>query len=118
MAGTSVTGKGSGSSGKLTTTELSVLANGPAIMAIGSVSAEDSGLITSPPNQYIVVVTLPYPLPVSNNCAIFLSAEGNAAVYVADMTDDDDNNLTGFTIVSDSETTVNYIVARKGFRAP
>lgn len=118
MAGTSVTGKGLGSSGKITTTELSILANGPAIMAIGSVSTENLEVTPSPPDQYPVVVTLPYPLPVSNNYVIFLSAEGDATAYVADMSDDDDNNLTGFTIVCDSETTINYIVARKGFRAP
>lgn len=115
MAGSSVTGTGLGASGKVTTTELAALAIGPAIYAAGSVEAVESG--PSSPPAPVNTVVLPYPLPgPADNYVIMLTTEQAGYAYVTDIVDDSDGNLTGFSLIAESEGTVMYLIARKGFR--
>jgi len=120
MGASSVTGKGLGSSAKPTTVELASLLNGPAIYAVGSVLVgEESGSPpSSPPAPDMATVTLPMPLPGMDSYAIILTGEEGINPYIADMTDDDDGSLTGFTVAGSESGTVYYMVVKKGFRLP
>ena len=121
MAASSVTGTGIGSSGKPTTVELAGLVNGPAIYAVGSVLVgEEEGVSppSSPPAENMATVTLPVPLPGIDSYAIILTGEEGINPYIADMTDNEDGSLTGFTVSGSASGTVYYMVVKKGFRLP
>ena len=121
MAATSVTGKGLGSSGKLTTKDLAILVNGPCVFAAGTVEVNfNAGMSppSSPPDpENMTVVYLPVVLPNVNDYCVILTANNAITAYVVDLIDDDDSNMTGFTFSASDEGTVNYMVVRKGFRS-
>lgn len=120
MGASSVTGTGVGASGKPTIVELAGLVNGPAIYAVGSILIGEEGGSppSSPPADNMATVTLPVPLPGMDSYAIILTGEGAIHPYIADMTDDEDGSLTGFTVSGDDSGTVYYMVVKKGFRLP
>lgn len=119
MAASSATGTGVGNSRKPTVMDLAIFANGPAIYAVGSVDIGEGDSPPSSPPSFMATVTLPTPLPGQDAYAIFLTAgEGSGNVYVADIMDDEDLNLTGFVVGSETEGTVYYMVVKKGFRNP
>lgn len=62
-------------------------------------------------------MVLPYPLPgVADDYAIIVSTESAGYAYVVNMTDNDDGNLTGFSVVSEGEGTVFWMIVKNGFR--
>ncbi len=114
MGATSVTGVGSGTSRKLTTNELSVLANGPSIIFTGLVEATEG--VSSPPTP-ANFVDFPYPLAGGmDQYVVMLTTINAGSAHVADRDEDDDGNFTGFTFVAESEGTVMYLVAKIGQR--
>lgn len=124
MGASSVTGvSGSGTSGKLTTNELSQLANGPSILIAGvATTNEGFGSPSSPPSYTAGTIVFPKPLPGNGNgnpgslyCVILTTISGGYA-YVTDMTEDDDNFI-GFSFNCESECDVMYIVTKIGIRA-
>lgn len=113
MTASSVTGAGGGESGKLTTKELSLLANGPSIYAAGVIAAEET--ISSPPTTGNTV-TLPTPLPGgADSYVVMLTPLNGGLVYVTDM-NESDGNFLGFDFFSDDECDVMYLVVKKGYR--
>lgn len=114
MSGTSVTGKGLGSSDKLTTKELSALENGPKIYFTGTASI--LGGNTSPPSSG-TDVTLPYPLPGSyDNYVIILTPISTGYAYIVDRDVNSDGNFYKFTALAQTTGTVQYMVVSKGVR--
>lgn len=128
MGASSVTGAGSGSSGKLTLNDLSQLANGPTILIAGIASTGTGELSESPPSETSGTVTFPKPLPGNGNgdpgsCyVVMLTTLNGGYAYVTDMDDQDldgdevDDHFTGFSFTADSECDVMYIVAKVGIR--
>lgn len=131
MGASSVTGvSGTGTSGKLTTNELSQLANGPSILIAGIASTGTGGdPESSPPSDPTGTVTFPRPLPGNGNgdpgscyCVILTTLNGGYA-YVTDMDDQDldgdevDDHFTGFSFIAEEECDVMYIVTKIGIRA-
>lgn len=132
MGASSVTGvSGAGTSGKLTTNELSQLANGPTILisGIASTTYSDSSPSSSPPMYNSGTVVFPKPLPGNGNgdpascyCVIITTINGGYA-YIIDLDDQDldgddvDDHFTGFSFTAESECDVMYIVTKIGIRA-
>lgn len=112
MAATSVTGKGTGDSNKLTTTDLAILANGPSIIFTGII--EIGSVLTSPPTTSNTV-TFPYPLTGGMDQYVVILTTVNAGyVYISDRDEDSDGNFTSFTLVCESDGLVMYLVAKVG----
>jgi len=110
MAGTSVTGTGTGASRKLSINELNSI---PLILVAGRMEVDDS--LGSPPSDGLGTVTFRNPLPgPPSNYVVILTGIGTGAVQVAAMIPDDDGNFAGFIAVGESEGTAMYIVTRVG----
>lgn len=122
MGASSVTGTGLGSSDKATVNDLSRWANGPTIFLSGIVETVESDVL-SPPTP-VATVTLPTPLPgLGEDYVVILTTLSGGAAYVWDMDDDDldgdneDDHFVGFSIASESECDVMYLVTKVGQRA-
>lgn len=119
MPATSVTGRGLGSSKKYTVKDLAILANGPAIHIAGSVESgsNDSSPPSSPPGpDYIATVTFPSPLEgSSDNYVISLTTQNGGYAYVIEMLESN-GNFSGFSLATEAEGTVMYLVVSKGSR--
>ncbi len=118
MGASSVSGKGSGNSAKLTTTELAILANGPSILIAGSVQVNGSNGSppTSPPTSGAIVK---FPTPFegsSDDYVVILTAQNSTDTYVSSM-NEVNGNFSGFNVVTGYDCEVMYIVTRKGIRA-
>ena len=114
MSATSVTGVGPGASNKPTTNELSALANGPSIIFTGIVASEDT--VSSPPIA-TNTVSFPYALEGgADNYVVMLTTINGGAVYVSDRDEDDDDNFTGFSFVTEAECDVMYLVSKVGIK--
>lgn len=114
MAASSVTGTGVGSSNKVTTLELSKLANAPTIYIAGYVVSED--LPVSPPSIGNTVV---FPNPLmggTEDYIVMLTTQNSGYAYVNDMNENDDGNFIGFSFVTESEGTLMYTVIKTGLR--
>lgn len=113
MSATSVSGRGAGDSGKLTTTGLAILANGPAIFYSGLAAAETTP--TSPPS-FAGSVTFARPLPGAvDDYVVLLTTINGGAAYVSHLSESADN-FTGFTFVAETECDVMYLVVSSGIR--
>jgi hypothetical protein len=113
MAATSLTGKGSGSSNKPTTTELGILANGPSIIFTGITEIVELG---SPPIE-ATTYTFPYPLPGGKDSyVVMLTSLCGGTAYVTSREEDDDGNFTGFNAVVESTSLVQFLVAKVGVK--
>lgn len=116
MGAQSVTGTGFGASNKLTTKELSSLANGPSILVAGSVELADDLLPISPPTP-AATVTLTNPLPGSHeNYVVIITSLNSGMVFVSDMSDNDDNNFSEFTVMGEAEGSCMYLITKAGTR--
>lgn len=114
MGASSVTGKGTGSSKKVTTKELSALANGPVIMISGVV--ESLEVITSPPSNGNTVV---FPKPLAGGADqynVFLTTQNGGSAYVVEKTENGNGEFTGFEFVTTAECTLMYMVVKNGIR--
>ena len=115
MVAHSVTGTGSGSSGKFTTKELAALANGPSVLVVGRVDTIETEL-TSPPS-ISGSVTLDPALPGSHeNYVVIVTGLNTGATYVGSMVDNDDDNFNQFLVVSETEGTCMYFISKIGTR--
>jgi hypothetical protein len=115
MTASSVTGKGTGASRKITTTELSSLALGPSILVAGKIDVEET-ILASPPSGGALVY-LPTPLPGGHdNYAVILTAVNVDSIYVGALINDADGRFSAFSIVSSGEGSVFYIIVNKGSR--
>lgn len=122
MSISSVTGvSGRGATQQATMNDLSRWANGPQIILSGSVETVESGPLSPPaPNA---TVTLPIPQPgLGEDYVVILTPINGEYAYVYDMDDDDlddddeDDHFVGFSIISDVECRVMYIVTKVGIR--
>ncbi len=112
MTATSVTGKGVGSSNKLTTVELATLANGPSIIFTGRVESE----ATLSPGGSACAIVFPYPLPGSaEDYVVMLTTVNAGSAYVASE-DETATHFTGVQVIGTSEGTIMYMVAKVGSR--
>ncbi len=109
----SVTGTGPGDSGKVTTKELSTLANGPSILVSGQVELAEEFMVNPPTPT--ATVTLPTPLPGGHaNYVVLLTGVNTGTVYVATVTNNDDGDFSEFRILGDEEGTCNYLILKIG----
>lgn len=116
MGAQSVTGTGAGASNKLTTKELSALANGPAVQIAGVVESTDS-ILSSPPTPGVNSVTFPRALTGgSENYIVLLTTLNGGLSYVTDMDEDANGNFSGFSFSTESECTLMYMVVKIGQR--
>lgn len=115
MGATSVTGTGPGDAGKVTTTDLAILANGPAIVMAGY--ATSTTIIAMSPTTSGVVVTFPKPLEGhSSNYVVLTTTVNGGWSYVIDMNENGDGHFTDFTILTEVDCDVMYLVAKVGIR--
>ena len=115
MTASSVTGVGHGASDKISTPELAIIANGPAVYVAGYVESESS--MTSPPSSGNEVV-FPIALPgAASHYVVMLTTQNSGTVYVNNLNEDDNGNFSGFTFISESDGTVMYLVSKVGFRS-
>lgn len=116
MGATSATGvSGFGDSGKATTNKLSIWANGPQILASGIVETDSVGP-TSPPSS-LAEVSLPIPLPgTEDDYCIMLTTKNGGVAYVVSVTESG-GNVTGFSLYSEMDCDVMWIVVPVGFRS-
>ena len=111
----SVTGTGLGSSNKLTTKELAILANTMNILVVGKVDLEEDFMVNPP--QPTATITLKDPLPGSkSNYAVLVTGINTGAIYIATMTDNDDDNFSEFRVIGESEGICMYVVIKLGIR--
>lgn len=113
MAASSVTGKGLGSSKKITTKDLASLNNAPAIYIAGVVESEE--VLVSPPTSGNEVV---FPSPLaggSENYVVILTTISGGSAYVTDL-NEVNGNFSGFEFITGTECTVMYIVVKRGIR--
>lgn len=117
MSASSVTGTGPGASDKVTTKELATAYNGPTILIAGIAEGTGSLTPTSPPAD-ISSVTFPNPLPGSADkyCVILTTVNGGLA-YIAELFEDDDENFSGFSFLTEAECDTMYIVVKRGVKA-
>lgn len=114
MGASSVTGKGLGSSKKLTGKELSSLANGPKIYFSGIIAGES--VPTSPPSSNMNTVVFPYALEGgAENYVVMLTSINGGYTYITDL-DETDGNFTGFSFAVEEESDVMYMVVDCGIR--
>jgi hypothetical protein len=114
MGASSATGKGSGSSNKLTSKELASLSTGPSILIAGAVEAQQTA--SSPPTTGNVVV-FPEPLPGgAENYVVILTTQNAGNAYVSDMNEDGSGNFSGFDFVIEADGTLMYLVSKIGVR--
>lgn len=112
----SITGTGLGSSKKMTTKELAILANAPSILAAGRINIDAEDHVSSPPSS-ANTVTLDRPLPGGNeNYVVILTGLNTGSVYVGAMLDNEDGDFYRFVILSESEGTCMYLVTKCGTR--
>lgn len=118
MSASTVSGKGIGSSSKLTTTELAILANGPSILIAGSVEVNGtSGSPPASPPSSGGTVRFSSPLDgTADNYVVILTAQNSTNTFVASM-NESNGNFIGFSIITDYDCEVMYIVTKKGIRA-
>jgi hypothetical protein len=117
MAASSTTGVGLGDSSKFTTKELSALANGPSIYLAGSIDTAGEDAPLSPPSGYIATVTFPNALPNgSENYVVMLTTQNAGSAYVTSMNEDANEKFSGFTLISESDGVVMYLVVSTGAR--
>lgn len=111
----SATGTGLGSSNKMGTKELAILANSLNIVMAGRVElAED--LMVNPPSP-TATVTLGEALPGSNtNYAILVTGLSTGSVYVASMSNNGAGNFSQFRVIGESEGTCMYVIVKTGFK--
>lgn len=114
MGATSVTGVGQGGSCKATTTALAIWANGPQILLSGYVETED--VPTSPPTAEGTVI---FPIAFeggSENYIVIITSLNAGNAYVIDMAETS-GNFSGFTVTSEEEGSIMYMVVNVGIRA-
>lgn len=125
MGASSVTGvSGPGTSGKLTSNELSQLANGPAVLIANTISVTNvSGSPPTSPPAPDAIVVFPSPLKgLGDDYIVILTPIGGTTCYIGNMLDDDldgdsvDDHFIGFTINASANCDVMYIVLKKGQR--
>ena len=116
---TSVTGvSGAGTSGKYTTTELAILANGPSIFFTGIIEVDGSSSSppSSPPSSTNTLV-FPYALVGgAEHYVVLLTTLNGGAAYVTDTDEDSDGNFIGFSLIAEADCSVMYLVANAGIR--
>lgn len=111
MGASSVTGAGQGASDAPTLRELS---KGPRVMLTGVAYSRDNDLVSSPyTNNSVVTFQRPLPGPASSYC-VFLTNKNGGVAYLTDMTEDADGNFNGFTVISEAECEVMYMVTTIG----
>jgi hypothetical protein len=117
MTASSATGVGAGSSNKPTSGQLATLANGPKVYFSGKTSSDVSEPPSSPPSNNTGSVVFPYSLPggFSNYVVILTSLNGGSA-YVVDYSEDEENNFTGFSFITESSCDLMYVVIDTGVR--
>jgi len=122
MSISSITGvSGRGATQQPTTNDLSRWANGPQIILTGVVETAENDAF-SPPTPS-ATVTLPIPQPgLGEDYVVILTTINGEHAYIIDMDDDDldddeeDDHFVGFTLLSDVECQVMYLVTKVGIR--
>lgn len=110
----SVTGKGLGSSGKLTEKELAILANSMNIILAGRVDLEED-LLVNPPSP-TARVTFNEALPGSKtNYVVLVTGLNTGLIYLLNMSDVD-GNFASFRVLGEEEGTCMYVVAKVGLK--
>lgn len=118
MGASSVTGTGIGSSNKRTVEQLAILSNGPEILITGIIAcrAIDDSPPSSPPLGNSLV-SFPKPFVGSGeNYVVLLTPISGSYAYVVDKNDNEDGNFESFSLVSDVDCDVMYMVAKIGIR--
>lgn len=113
MAITSTTGKGPGSSNKLTTKQLAILANGPTIHTTGFVE------LISEEEEDSANATVVFPTPLNgeaDNYVVILTTINGETAEVIDTDEDSDGNFSGFSIAADQECNAMYMVVNVGIK--
>lgn len=114
MTASSVTGKGLGASKKITTKELSTLANGPVIMISGVAESVETN-VSPPANGNIVK----FPKPLvggADQYNVFLTTQNGGVAYIVDKIENGSGEFTGFGFITTAECTVMYMVVKNGIR--
>jgi len=111
MGATSVTGKGIGASNKITTKEMSALANGPDILVAGRMVIETIG---SPPTAGANTVRFNRVLPGSPDIYTVILTGIGIQPYLADFIDDDAGDFVGFIAAAEDDGEAMYIVVKNG----
>lgn len=115
MTASSVTGTGLGDAGKPTTNQLSILSNGPSIIFSGVVETVEG--IASPPDIAANTVVFPYTLPGgAEKYVILLTTLNGGSAYLSSINEDEDGTVHGFSVQSEAEGTVMYMVTKAGTR--
>lgn len=115
MGATAVTGTGEGGSGKLTTKELAILANGPNIILAGRVElAED--FFVNPPSPTATVVLSPPLAGGFDDYIIMTTGLNTGSIYVAATEDDDDGNFSEFRVIAEEDGTCMYVIVKRGIK--
>lgn len=113
MAASSVTGRGNGASGKVTTKELSSFVNGPAVFITGY--AEPTLAVS--PSGYTGSVTFTKPLSGrSANYIVLVSSKNGGNSYVTAMNENADDDFSGFSFFIDEDAEIMYAVFSVGIR--
>jgi len=114
MGAQSATGTGLGSSKKVTTKELAILANAPSILVADAVDLSDG--VSSPPTPSARIV-LTNPLPGSHvNYVVMITSLNAGTVYVSDMSDNDNDNFSEFSVIGEAEGSCMYFISKVGIR--
>ena len=97
--------------------ELRLASMSPSIYLAGMLEASDSNMSppSSPPSSLNTVTFDALPGHYSRYIVMLTTQNGGLA-YVTEMIYNDSNNLTGFSVYSEVECTVNYMVVRTGVR--
>lgn len=115
MGASSVTGVGQGDCEKLTTKELAILANGPAILVAGRTELTEDFLV-NPPSP-TATIQLETPLTGSySNYVVQLTGMNTSSVYIASMTNNSDGNFSQFRVIGEDEGTCMYMITKIGIR--
>lgn len=109
MPAYSVTGRGMGS----VTNKSQFL---PVVCA-GVLDISPDNVVSSPPGNG-GQVTFPQPLTEGpGNYVVMLTGVGVGDVVIAQQFQDDDGRFTGFSVISDNEGQVMYLIVKCGFRS-
>jgi len=108
-----VTGVGLGNSRKVSTKELAPLANGPHILVVGRAELEEDLMVNPPVPTATIVLSTPLPY-VYQNYVVLITGLNTGTIYIASLTNDDDNKFSEFRVIGESEGTCMYMILSNG----
>ena len=117
MGAQSATGTGLGACGKVTTKELSILANGPSVLIAGVVAVSEALISPTSPPTSGNNVTFETPFEFGpDRYVVMLTPIGAEYAYVGNMFEDDDGKFSGFSVLASTDCDVMYVVYNRGVR--